>query len=145
MSDPEMTRRMNTAPAGFRADRDLPVGFADFYARLHAEFTPRQQALARRRVERLSDAHRKGALPVHLAPSLATTSEWSVALPAWCADQRNQMTGPADDAELVVKMLNSGAPGVMLDLEDSMANTWPALLTGSANILAALAGTLIRQ
>jgi len=26
-------------------------------------------------------------------------------------DQRNQMTGPADDAELVVKMLNSGAPG----------------------------------
>jgi len=27
-----------------------------------------------------------------------------------CADQRNQMTGPADDHELVVKMLNSGAP-----------------------------------
>ncbi len=34
------------------------------------------------------------------------------------------MTGPADDAELVVKMLNSGAPGVMLDLEDSMVNDW---------------------
>ena len=34
------------------------------------------------------------------------------------------MTGPADDAELVVKMLNSGAPGVMLDLEDSMVNEW---------------------
>ena len=37
------------------------------------------------------------------------------------------MTGPADDAELVVKMLNSGAPGVMLDLEDSNANTWEHL------------------
>src|SRR6185437_2358453 len=49
-------------------------------------------------------------------------------LPDWCADQRNQMTGPADDAELVVKMLNSGAPGVMLDLEDSMANTWSNLM-----------------
>ena len=142
VSNPGMMWRMNTAPPGFRADRDLPAGFAAFFATLHTEFTPRQQALARRRVERLTDAHLNGALPVHLTPSSATTSQWSVALPAWCADQRNQMTGPADDAELVVKMLNSGAPGVMLDLEDSMANTWPALLTGSANILAALAGTL---
>jgi malate synthase len=52
------------------------------------------------------------------------------------------MTGPADDAELVVKMLNSGAPGVMLDLEDSMANTWSNLTTGLANIDAALKGEL---
>ena len=52
------------------------------------------------------------------------------------------MTGPADDAELVVKMLNSGAPGVMLDLEDSMANTWDHLMLGHANIVAALYGDL---
>ena len=52
------------------------------------------------------------------------------------------MTGPADDAELVVKMLNSGAPGVMLDLEDSMANTWPNLTIGVDNIVAALKGEL---
>jgi len=52
------------------------------------------------------------------------------------------MTGPADDAELVVKMLNSGAPGVMLDLEDSMANRWDNLRQGIANIIAALHGTL---
>jgi len=52
------------------------------------------------------------------------------------------MTGPADDAELVVKMLNSGAPGVMLDLEDSMANDWPNLVQGIKNILAALTGEL---
>ena len=50
--------------------------------------------------------------------------------------------GPADEAELVVKMLNSGAPGVMLDLEDSMANAWPNLMRGVANIVAALEGTL---
>ena len=67
---------------------------------------------------------------------------WTIPLPEWCADQRNQMTGPADDAELVVKMLNSGAPGVMLDLEDSMANTWSNLTTGIANIDAALKGEL---
>ena len=52
------------------------------------------------------------------------------------------MTGPADDAELVVKMLNSGALGVMLDLEDSMANTWSNLRTGLKNIDAALRGEL---
>lgn len=52
------------------------------------------------------------------------------------------MTGPADDAELVVKMLNSGAPGVMLDLEDSMANYWSNLRLGIDNILAALKSEL---
>jgi malate synthase len=81
-------------------------------------------------------------LPNHLPASDATSSEWGIALPAWCQDQRNQMTGPADDAELVVKMLNSGAPGVMLDLEDSLANYWPNLSQGINNTLAALAGKL---
>lgn len=52
------------------------------------------------------------------------------------------MTGPADDAELVVKMLNSGAPGVMLDLEDSMCNTWEHLMLGHENLVRALYGEL---
>ena len=52
------------------------------------------------------------------------------------------MTGPADDADLVVKMLNSGAPGVMLDLEDSTVNEWEHQRLGVENILQALRGTL---
>jgi len=52
------------------------------------------------------------------------------------------MTGPADDADLVVKMLNSGAPGVMLDLEDSTANGWEHNSQGIKNILEALADRL---
>jgi len=133
---------MNTAPRGFALERDTPPGFAAFFARLHAEFTPRQQLLAEVRLARLSRAHFGGVLPDHLPPSPATTGEWRIEVPAWCADQRNQMTGPADEAELVVKMLNSGAPGVMLDLEDSMANAWPNLMNGIDNIVAALEGTL---
>src|SRR5260370_1108655 len=39
-------------------------------------------------------------------------------------------------------MLNSGAPGVMLDLEDSTANAWEHNSRGSKNILEALAGRL---
>jgi malate synthase len=137
MPDP----RMNCAPPGFDPARDLPQGFWEFYAPLHRRFAERQQTLAARRLNKLADAHH-GALPDHLPPSPATTGDWRIKLPAWCEDQRNQMTGPADDGELVVKMLNSGAPGVMLDLEDSMANAWPHLMLGVNNILGALTGEL---
>ena len=132
---------MNCPPQDFTPGRDLPPGFLEFFLPLHRAFTPRQQALAARRSEVLEDAH-AGMLPSHLLASDATRLEWRIELPAWCLDQRNQMTGPADDAELVVKMLNSGAPGVMLDLEDSMANSWSNLMTGVANIRAALTGEL---
>ena len=133
--------RFNTAPPGFNAETELPKGFSNFLEELHREFTPRQQSLAQRRAEVLATAH-AGRKPNYLRAPTAATTEWRIPLPAWCADQRNQMTGPADDAELVVKMLNSGAPGVMLDLEDSMANTWSNLQTGVANIDKALRGEL---
>lgn len=132
--------KINCTPEGFDAERYLPAGFLDFLLPLHQEFTPRQQSLVARRAHRLAAAHR-GELPDHL-PDSAASSDWRVDLPAWCADQRNQMTGPADDAELVVKMLNSGAPGVMLDLEDSMANNWANLTAGVENVLLALRGRL---
>lgn len=133
--------RINRAPADFAAKTALPQGFYDLLAELHAKFTPRQQELAKKRGQVLAEAHR-GNLPTYLAPSDATQGDWRIEIPAFCADQRNQMTGPADDAELVVKMLNSGAPGVMIDLEDSMANAWENLETGIANSLAALHGEL---
>ena len=132
---------MNAAPAGFDPARDLPKGFIEFLLPLHRAFTPRQRDLIGRRASVLASAH-QGHLPNYLHSSHATHDAWHIELPEWCQDQRNQMTGPADDAELVVKMLNSGAPGVMLDLEDSMANTWPHLTQGIANILAALRGEL---
>lgn len=132
---------MNVAPADFTINRDLPAGFAEFYLPLHERFTPEQQRLARARVERLARAH-AGDLPAYLPPSEATTTKWRIELPEWTRDQRNQMTGPADDAELVVKMLNSGAPGVMLDLEDSMANEWEHLMLGHDNLVRALYGEL---
>ncbi len=133
--------RFNTAPSEFNPKTDLPAGFMEFLLPLHRELTPRQQALRQKRANVLALSH-EGKKPNYLPASEATTTDWTIPLPDWCADQRNQMTGPADDAELVVKMLNSGAPGVMLDLEDSMANTWSNLMTGIANIDAALKGEL---
>ncbi|HET9849543.1 MAG TPA: hypothetical protein VFR68_13425 [Candidatus Dormibacteraeota bacterium] len=135
---------VNQAPASLDPKRDLPRGFYEFFLPLHKSFAPRQQALAAKRQQVLEAAH-GGRLPNYLGPSEATTGSWRVSLPGWCQDQRNQMTGPADDGELVVKMLNSGAPGVMLDLEDSVANAWPNILKGIENIIAALRGDLTYQ
>jgi malate synthase len=47
------------------------------------------------------------------------------------------MTGPADDGELTVKLLNSGSPAVMIDIEDSTANTWEHIMLAIKNTLAA--------
>lgn len=133
--------RVNCTPSDFNPAGDLPAGFLEFYLPLHRACTPRQQVLARKRAAVLRDSH-EGKLPEHLPSSEATEGKWRIDLPDWCADQRNQMTGPSDDAELVVKMLNSGAPGVMIDLEDSMANTWENHKRGVANTLKALRGEL---
>ena len=137
MPDP----RINSTPVDFDPRVDLPRGFLEFILPLHEEFTPRQQGLVAGRAKVLAESYR-GILPDYPLPSEATTTDWRIDLPDWCRDQRNQMTGPADDAELVVKMLNSGAPGVMLDLEDSMANFWSNLCQGIDNILQALRGSL---
>jgi len=138
---PEPIMAMNSAPPGFDAAKDLPKGFIEFLTPLHHQLTPRQRSLNEKRDAALQ-ASLRGRLPDYLPPSAATQENWRIELPAWCQDQRNQMTGPADDGELVVKMLNSGAPGVMLDLEDSVANAWANINQGVRNIIAALRGDL---
>jgi malate synthase len=119
----------------------LPAGFAEFYMPLHERFAPRQRELAARRREMLARAHR-GSLPGYLPSTKSRPTDWRIALPHWCRDQRNQMTGPADDPDLVVKMLNSGAPGVMLDLEDSIVNEWEHVIRGHDTMVASLHGEL---
>ena len=132
---------VNSAPLDFDPARDLPSGFMDFLVPLHRRFTPWQQQLAAKRIEVL-ERSLEGEKPSHRFPSDTVRNGWRIKLPEWCQDQRNQMTGPADDAELCVKMLNSGAPGVMLDLEDSCVNDWSHHQTGVANVLACLRGEL---
>src|SRR5580658_4648788 len=127
---------MNYAPKDLNPEKDLPKGFLDYLLPLHKEFTPRQQKLAKKRGEVLEKSH-GGKPPDYLPASEATTGEWRIEVPEWCADQRNQMTGPADNAELTVKLLNSGSPAVMIDLEDSTANTWENIMLAIKNTIAA--------
>jgi malate synthase len=130
------SQHMNYAPADLNPRKDLPEGFFDFLLPLHKQFTPWQQKLVARRAEVLQSSHR-GHPPNYLPASEATNSDWRIEVPDWCADQRNQMTGPADDAELTVKLLNSGSPAVMIDLEDSTANTWHNIMLAVRNTIAA--------
>ncbi|HSD12547.1 MAG TPA: hypothetical protein VLC10_03235 [Patescibacteria group bacterium] len=126
------------------SDDELPPGFRAFLEPLHRRFTPWQRFIIESR-RRALEASWNGAPPDYattVRADVVKNSEWSIAVPDWMADQRNQMTGPADDAELCVKMLNSGAPGVMIDLEDSMANTWECTKRGVANAIKALHGEL---
>ena len=127
---------MNFAPAKLNPEKDLPKGFLDFLLPLHKRFTPWQQKIIGMRAEVLRASH-EGHPPNYLPPSEATTSDWRIEIPPWCADQRNQMTGPADDAELTVKLLNSGSPAVMIDLEDSTANLWEHNMLAIENTIAA--------
>src|SRR6266436_5160796 len=92
-------RRFNTAPLDFDPETDLPKRFMQFVLPLHREMTPRQQAFILTRAKVLSASH-QGRKPNYLPPSEARTGDWKIQLPAWSADQRNQMTGPADDADL---------------------------------------------
>ena len=133
--------RMNTAPPNLDRERSFPKGFLDFVTPLHRRFTPLQRQLIDARTRALQQSL-AGKMPDYLPPSEATKSDWKIEVPEWCADQRNQMTGPGDDAELSVKLLNSGSPGVMLDVEDSTANTWENQQLALQNIVACLQGTL---
>src|SRR3984885_13179465 len=132
---------ISSTPAGFDAARALPSGFIEFFLPLHRTFTPRQQQLALNRFEVLEPSP-EGDKPTDHFPSATVRRGRRTTLSEWCRDQRNQMSGPADAGELCVKMLNSGAPGVMLDLEDSCVNEWSHHEKGVANILACLRGEL---
>lgn len=127
---------MNYAPANLDPKKDFPSGFYEFLLPLHKQFTPRQQKVIAKRQEMLNASHR-GQPPDYLPASEATTADWRIEVPEWCADQRNQMTGPADDGELTVKLLNSGSPAVMIDLEDSTANLWEHTMLAIKNTVAA--------
>ena len=83
------SQHMNYAPADLNPHKDLPKGFFDFLLPLHKQFTPWQQKLVAKRAEVLQRSH-GGHPPNYLPASDATTSDWQIEVPDWCADQRNR-------------------------------------------------------
>ena len=118
-------------------------------SRLHRELRATRLSLLRARTER---QHRwdQGALPGRLgadAPAEAT-GDWRVApLPADLLRRRVEITGPVNDARMVINMLSRTADGeradaAMLDFEDSMKPSWGNVIAGVENVIAAARGDL---
>lgn len=119
----------------------LPEGFLAFFHKLRKEFEPQRARLLKKRSEVLKAAH-QGKLPYYPPPSEATQGNWKISLPEWAQDQRNQITGPADKAKLLVAMCNSNDPGCMPDGEDSITTDWENVRAAQQNTVAAIKGTL---
>src|SRR5260221_13067053 len=79
---------VNTAPPGFDAARDLPAGFPEILAPLHAALTLRQRVLIARRETALHEAH-AGNQPNFLPPSVSTMQPWENPPPQCASDQRH--------------------------------------------------------
>ncbi len=113
----------------------------EFFLPLHRAFEPRRRELIEARRRSLENAH-AGRLPGYLPESEATSGTWRLSVPAWAQDQRNQITGPADNAKLLVAMCNTKDPGCMPDGEDSITCDWANVRAAHRNVVSAIKGTL---
>ncbi len=119
----------------------LPAGFMDFFLRLHADFEPRRRILLAERADALRRAHH-GRPPGYLPESDANRGDWRLTVPEWALDQRNQITGPADNPKLLVAMCNTADPGCMPDGEDSITVDFDHVRAAQQNTVEAIRGTL---
>src|SRR6202158_5422128 len=79
---------VSSTPPGFDPARDLPAAFMEFLLPLHHRFTPRQQELARKRVEVLQRSL-EGDKPKHQFPFDTVRNGWGVPRAGWCRAQRD--------------------------------------------------------
>src|SRR5258708_14199960 len=84
---------MNSSPAAFHSEKDLPQGFFEFLAPLHRQFTPRQHQLAAKRKEVVARAHGV-PLPRYLPPSPDPLPPCPVALPVDSQRHANHIRVP---------------------------------------------------
>lgn len=122
-------------------DTALPEGFTAFFEPLDNNFSHRRRELLAARAEALRQAH-AGKPPSYLPDSPAVTGPWKLKLPDWAKDQRNQITGPADNAKLLIGMCNSGDPGCMPDGEDSIVTDYEHVRAAHRHTALAIAGKL---
>lgn len=115
---------------------------------LHLKFEPRRIQLLKNRVER-QEKWDNGELPTYLDKnSEAVTSNWKIKdIPADYQTRRVEITGPVNDAKMVINMLSRNSDGyradtAMLDFEDSMKPSFDNVINGYKNVLGAAIGHL---
>jgi len=114
-----------------------------FLAELHGRFDARRLELLAARRERRAEIAAGGKLDfLPETREIREDSSWQAAPPrADYADRRVEIIGPTD-RKLVIEALNSGAKGFMADLEDANSPTWRNQVSGQANMIDAIEGTI---
>ncbi|HEU4598162.1 MAG TPA: malate synthase A [Solirubrobacterales bacterium] len=114
-----------------------------FLAELHHRFDARRRELLAARRERRAAIAAGGKLDfLEETREIREDSSWQAVAPrADYADRRVEITGPTD-RKLVINALNSGAKGFMADFEDANSPTWQNQVSGHANLVDAIEGTI---
>jgi malate synthase len=114
-----------------------------FLAELHARFDGRRLDLLAARQERRAQVVAGGRLDfLPETREIREDTSWRTAPPREdYADRRVEITGPTD-RKLVINALNSGAKGFMADFEDANSPTWANQVSGHANLIDAIEGTI---
>ena len=132
-----------------QAQRVLTDDLLELIASLHRDLQPAREELLAARDERQA-AFDAGDVPSYLPEEEHPDAhgDWSVApLPDDVLQRRVEITGPVNNAKMVINMLSRNDQGdradaAMLDFEDSMKPTWPNVMQGVENVKDAAAGTL---
>ena len=114
-----------------------------FLGELHGRFDARRLELLAARRERRAEIAADGRLDfLPETREIREDSSWRTAPPRDdYADRRVEITGPTD-RKLVINALNSGAKGFMADFEDANSPTWANQVSGHANLIDAIEGTI---
>jgi malate synthase len=114
-----------------------------FLAELHGRFDARRLELLAGRAERRAAIAAGEALEfLPETREIREDTSWRTAPPrADYLDRRVEITGPTD-RKLVINALNSGAKGFMADFEDANSPTWANQVSGHANLIDAIEGTI---
>src|SRR5215470_405522 len=113
-----------------------------FLTKLAREFEPRRRELLARRAIRQKSID-AGEMPDFLPETAEIRAQgWTVApIPQDLLDRRVEITGPVD-RKMIINALNSGANVFMADFEDSTAPTWDNVVSGQANLIDAIRGSI---
>jgi malate synthase len=113
-----------------------------FVTDLERRFGPRRWELLQARADRRARIAAGETLDFLPETLEVREGDWTVAPPArGLEDRRVEITGPVD-RKMIINALNSGARGFMADFEDSLSPTWENVVSGQANLIDAIDGTI---
>lgn len=142
LSMSQQTPVVVSGPTVDRQDEILSAPALDFLAGLHRAFEARRQELLKAREVRYAELAAGGTLGFLPQTQAVREGDWKVAEPApGLVDRRCEITGPTE-RKMTINALNSGARVWLADLEDANTPAWSNVVSGQANLIDAVEGTI---